>query len=95
MEQRRVDGLEAVFAAAGAAHHDATGGPDDAWADWYARWLDGRVEPLLGMRPGVERLSRWLIEADLRHRSVEPERPWPEAFAEYVLARAQEEGPVS
>lgn len=92
MEQRRIDGLIAAFVAAAEAHHDATGGPDDRWAEWYARWLDGSVDRFLGMAPGPERLASWLIEADRRHRLAEPDRPWPASYAEFVLARARGEG---
>lgn len=85
MERERADALAAAFVAAAAAHHEATGGPDDDWAGWYARWLDIRLEPILGTHPGADRLATWLTEADRWHRANAPERPWAEVYAERVL----------
>ena len=67
------------------AHHEATGGVNPGWADWYAERLVDDVNPILGSDMTVADLSEWLVEADRRYRAEEQTESWPKAYATWLL----------
>ena len=68
------------------AHHEATGGVNPQWAEWYAERLVGDVNRVLNAEMSVDELAEWLIGADRRYREEGPELSWPKAYASWLLA---------
>lgn len=68
------------------AHHEATGGVNPQWAEWYAGDLIGDVNRVLDADMSVDELAEWLIGADRRYREEGPEMSWPKAYASWLLA---------
>jgi hypothetical protein len=68
------------------AHHDATGGPNPQWAEWYAEHAVDDLNRLLGSDMTAIELAEWLALADLRYREENPEESWPKAYASWLLA---------
>lgn len=76
--------LQQLLEAAGAAHHHAfaaTNGADDAWAQWYARYLRGKLSPPLKLEPSTSQLAQSLMLYDLDHRRLRRASTWPEYYA--------------
>lgn len=76
--------LQELLEAAGAAHHQAfaaTNGADDAWAQWYAQYLRGRLAPPLKLEPTTSQLAQSLMLYDLDHRRLRGAGTWPEYYA--------------
>lgn len=76
--------LQEQLEAAGAAHHvafAATNGADDAWAQWYAQYLRGKLSPPLKLQPSSSQLAQSLILYDLDHRRLRRASKWPEYYA--------------
>ena len=69
------------------AHHEATGGINPQWAEWYASRLIEPVRQLVDEGMEVDDLARWLEGADRRHRDEEPEESWPKAYAGWLLEK--------
>ena len=78
--------LRHLFAAAGRAHHAVFGGPNEGWARWYAEWMYGEALKILTSDPSIEQVETWLVDADARYRSEEPEGTWPGNYADWFLA---------
>ncbi|HSJ82288.1 MAG TPA: hypothetical protein VLA91_00575 [Acidimicrobiia bacterium] len=68
------------------AHHDATGGPNPGWAEWYAEHAVDELNQVLGSEMTVIELAEWLAQADIRYREEKPEESWPKAYASWLLA---------
>lgn len=68
------------------AHHDATGGPNPQWAEWYAEHAVDDINQLLSSEMTAIELAEWLAQADLRYREENPEESWPKAYASWLLA---------
>lgn len=78
--------LDDLLVATGGAHHDATGDrPDHDWSEWYAEYLSGKIDGIVGFSPDVETIRRWLLTSDERYRTEEPDEAWPSAYARYIL----------
>lgn len=78
--------LRALLVETGDAHHAEVGPVDDEWAAWYADYLEGRLDPLVGFSPDAETIRGWLISADDEYRAVEsPGQPWPIAYSRVIL----------
>jgi hypothetical protein len=76
--------LQELLEEAGAAHHRAfaaTNGVDDAWAQWYAQFLRGRLSPPLKLEPSTSQLAQSLVLYDLDHRRLRRAGQWPEYYA--------------
>lgn len=83
--------LGRLFGAAANAHHEATGGSNPAWPQWYAEFLDGRIDDVLGFSPGADKIAEWLTWADERYRADAPDSPWPYYYAELILDSLEDE----
>jgi NAD(P)H-hydrate epimerase len=83
----KYDQLGDLLEETGRAHHAATsGGPEHDWAEWYAGYLVGKIDPLVGSTPDEPTIRRWLRNADERYRSKkEREDEWPRAYARFIL----------
>lgn len=85
--QRRVSRLLATTAR---AHHEATGGPNANWAQWYAARMHPEVGDALGVTPDVATLADWLTAADERYQRETPDVSWPTAYAGWFLEWAED-----
>jgi hypothetical protein len=84
--QAQIDALSVLLADTASAHHEATGGPDEDWAGWYAEFLVGKIDEHVGSSPDVETIKAWMIAADERHRGQDADvRYWPTLYARYIL----------
>jgi hypothetical protein len=68
------------------AHHEATGGVNPAWAQWYAERLVGDLNEVLGSEMDVDGLADWLTEADRRYQEEPQDHSWPKAYAAWLIA---------
>lgn len=85
-DEARIEGLRALLAETAHAHHEATGGPNASWANWYAEYLQGKVDEYVGFSPDVATIAGWLLAAEGRHESEEPdEKYWPTVYARYIV----------
>ena len=78
------DELVGLLVGAANAHHEATGGDSDDWANWYADHLIHDVNRLLGTHLKVRQLESWLASADDRYRSQPQDVSWPKAYASWL-----------
>lgn len=84
--EARIEGLRALLAETAHAHHEATGGPNANWADWYGEYLHGKIDAYVGSSPDMATISGWMIAAEKRHESEEPENNyWPTVYARYIV----------
>ena len=90
VNEERLEGLKELLKDAARAHHEATGGVNAAWAQWYAKYLAGRIGEHLGYDPGAETLATWLSTADVVYRAAERNVGWPRFYAGYILDQAEE-----
>ncbi len=84
--------LRHLLVAAAHAHHAVYGGPSDRWARWYAEWVYGQLLDIVQSSPSVDELEGWLIEADARYTSENPEGSWPGHYATWILERDEDAG---
>jgi len=91
VEPNKVTRLSELLSAAAHAHHDATGGPDHDWANWYARFLEHEMEPSLGIDPSVDDMASLLRIAADKHRDETDHLPWPSYYAELILETLENE----
>jgi len=91
-DRARVTELGRLLATAARAHHDATGGVNANWANWYAQHLEGEIDAHVGFSPGVDEITGWLTLADERHRTQAPDQRWPFYYAELILDLVDEDG---
>jgi len=78
--------LRRLFAAAGRAHHAVYGGPNEGWARWYAEWMYGELLKISTSDPSIDQVEAWLVDADARYRSEEPDGTWPGHYADWFVA---------
>ena len=74
--------------ATGHAHHEAfiaTHGFDREWPLWYAEHLMPELVGA-GYQGTQAELVASLVEADRLHRAEAPDTPWPQFFAERIVA---------
>jgi hypothetical protein len=80
--------LTRLLSAAARAHHEAIGGPNVGWSQWYAEHLvDHDLAAHIGFHTTVEEVAEWLQDADQKHRTEASDRPWPPYYAEVILRR--------
>jgi hypothetical protein len=77
----RERGLRHLLAATAQAHHEATGGPNTKWAQWYAERLEGHIDEFVGFSPSVDEITGWLLDADRRQRAEDPDGRWTAFYA--------------
>jgi hypothetical protein len=83
--------IAALLHEAGETHHlvyRIVDGDDPDWASWYADWLLNLSElpEILGTRPVRSELVWLLVSLDKEYTEASPETPWPQWYAERVLA---------
>ena len=76
---------------AGETHHIVyriVDGDDPDWASWYADWLVNLSElpQILATTPVRSHLVWQLVELDRQYSSAAPEEPWPQWYAERIVA---------
>jgi hypothetical protein len=85
-DQDAIRQLGRLLGAAARDHHqEHGGGPAPNWADWYAGWLVGKIDPYVGFEPNVDQVKEWLQEADERFHSEDPDTKWPYFYAELII----------
>jgi hypothetical protein len=85
-DEARIEGLRALLAETAHAHHEATGGPNANWAGWYGEYLYGKIDEYVESSPDMATISGWMIAAEERHESEEPEdKYWPTIYARYIV----------
>lgn len=70
------------------AHHEATGGINPQWAQWYAARLIEPVRQLVDDQMTVDDLALWLEDADRRYQDEDLDVSWPKAYAGWLLQDA-------
>jgi hypothetical protein len=76
---------------AGETHHRVyriVDGDDPDWASWYADWLINLSElpQILGAKPVRSELVWLLVGLDKDYAAQSPDAPWPQWYAERVVA---------
>jgi len=66
------------------AHHEATGGVNSQWSDWYAERLIDDVNRFTTKQRTADELSSWLASADQRYQDENPDMSWPRAYATWL-----------
>lgn len=85
-DTRNASKFARLLGSAGRAHHEAVGGPNPGWPQWYAKFLvDNDIADHVGFQPTVDEVADWLKRADAMHRAEAPEQPWPPYYAEVIL----------
>jgi hypothetical protein len=87
--------LVTLLRAAKHAHGEAfadVGGADPDWPRWYADHLLAEAPDAFGGRSASE-LTAGLVMADRAQRADEAERPWEEAYAEFLDERRDHDVP--
>jgi hypothetical protein len=84
--------VAALLHEAGETHHIVyriVDGDDPDWASWYADWLLNLSElpQILGLRPVRSELVWLLVSLDKEYTEANPDAPWPQWYAERILAR--------
>ena len=87
MSDTTAEELKELLKTAARAHHEATGGTNAAWAEWYAEHMHDPIRPLLGMNPSVEELAGWLTATDIEYRAEEHDVSWPRYYARFIRSR--------
>lgn len=91
MTDRQRD-LSRLLASTAREHHEATGGPNEQWPEWYAERIQQQFGEIVGVMPDVETLAGWLRTADNRYRE-QPDGSWPSAYAAWIIEWAGAVGP--
>jgi len=86
MSDTTAEELKELLKTTARAHHEATGGINAAWAEWYAEHLREPIRPLLGTAPSVEEIAGWLTAADIEYRAEERDVSWPRYYARFILS---------
>jgi len=79
-----------LFRAAGAAHHQAyleTDGADPEWPLWYAGYLGQPLGELLDTEFTQSELTYLLVLAEKTRQEAEPDSPWAEYYARFLIER--------
>jgi hypothetical protein len=90
MSDTTIEELKELLKSVARAHHEATGGVNAAWAEWYANNLRDAIGPLLGSNPSVEEIAAWLTAADTEYRAEARNVSWPRYYASFILSRTAE-----
>jgi len=85
VDEQTVRELSRLLGAAGRAHHQAVGGPNPGWPEWYASQVHPEIARYVGFEPTVDQVAEWLREAEARHREDAPEDRWPAYYARWIL----------
>jgi hypothetical protein len=77
---------------AGEVHHVVyriSDGADDDWASFYADWLidHSELSETLGGAPTRSHLVHELVESERALAETAPDTPWPNFYAERIVAR--------
>jgi hypothetical protein len=88
MSDSNLEGIKDLLKSVARAHHEATGGVNAAWAEWYAERLRDPLRSQIEGDPSVEEITSWLTEADVEYRSEEREVSWPRYYAQFILSRS-------
>lgn len=94
MNQHMEDAVAAIASLlheAGETHHIVyriVNGEDPDWASWYADWLiyHSELPQILGKTPIRSALVWRLVQLDRDYADASPETPWPEWYAERIVA---------
>ena len=83
--------IAALLDEASETHHTVyriVDGDDPDWASWYADWLVNLSElpEILGAKPVRSELVWLLVSLDKDYAAASPEAPWPQWYAERLLA---------
>jgi hypothetical protein len=78
-------GLTRLLGRVARAHHEATGGVNPGWAEWYADQLQSDIAEFVGYQPAVDEIVEWLVRADEIHRAERSDEKWPPVYAELIL----------
>jgi hypothetical protein len=92
MDDDRVSRIAALLHEAGETHHlvyRIVDGDDPDWASWYADWLIGLSElpQILGTTPVRSELVWLLVQLDKDYSAASPDDPWPQWYAQRILAQ--------
>ncbi len=87
MSETAAEELKELLKTIARAHHEATGGANAAWAEWYAEHLHDPIRPLIGANPSVGEIAGWLTAADIEYRAEERNESWPRYYARFILSR--------
>ena len=88
MSKSTAEELKKLLKATARAHHEATGGTNAGWAEWYAEHLRDAINPLIGANPTVEEITAWLTAADIEYRAEERDVSWPRYYASFIVSRS-------
>ncbi len=82
------EALADLFRAAGSAHHHAfigTNGDDPEWPDWYAHFLQTKLNAVLSVRWTRSEIVHLLLHAELERSRATPRPEWAEFYAHVFL----------
>lgn len=88
--RKTIESLTSLFEAVGLAHHrafEAVGGLDPDWPLWYADFLLGDIQTILGSGLSRSRLVHCLQAAADEHQARAPQTPWPAFYAAFFAER--------
>lgn len=90
MEDRSAS-VASLLHEAGETHHlvyRIVDGEDPDWASWYADWLLklSELPQILGTAPVRSELVWMLVALDKEYTQMQPDVPWPQWYAERVIA---------
>ncbi|HEV2980029.1 MAG TPA: hypothetical protein VGX51_01250 [Solirubrobacteraceae bacterium] len=91
VDEDRTGRLASLLREVGETHHVVfriSDGEDPDWASWYADWLIDHSElpEILRRSPVRSELVWLLVQADKDYTSTPPQQPWPDWYAQRVLA---------
>ena len=75
MSDTTLEELKELLKTVARAHHEATGGVNATWAQWYASQLQDPLASLIGANRSVEEIAGWLTAADIDYRAEERNAP--------------------
>jgi hypothetical protein len=83
--------IAGVLHEAGETHHlvyRIVDGDDADWASWYADWLIrlSELPQILGAAPARSELIWLLVQLDKDYTAQSPEAPWPDWYAQRIVA---------
>lgn len=84
--------VAALLHEAGETHHlvyRIVEGDDPDWASWYADWLINlsELQEILGVKVVRSELVWALVGLDKEYTASDPDTPWPQWYAERIVAR--------
>ena len=87
--------IAALLHEAGETHHlvyRIVDGDDPDWASWYADWLThlSELPQILGRAPVRSELVWLLVQLDKDYTATGPDVPWPQWYAQRIVAHLGE-----